>query len=71
MSVPANAERAASADAALLAYMSHTRCDCEESLSDLLRDLMHWADRSGLSFAEALYGALCQYGAESAEDAAP
>jgi hypothetical protein len=71
VSVPANVERAASADAALMAYMSRTRCDCEDCLSDLLRDLKHWADKSGLSFAEALYGALCHYGAESTEDTAP
>jgi hypothetical protein len=41
MSAPTNAERAASADAAIFAYMSRTRCDCEDSLGDLLRDLMH------------------------------
>ena len=47
MSVPANAERAASADAALMAYMSRTSCDCEDCLADLLCDLMHWADKCG------------------------
>jgi hypothetical protein len=29
MSFPAFAERAASTDAALMAYISRTRCDCE------------------------------------------
>jgi len=67
VSVPAKAERAASADAALMAYMSRTRCDCEDCLSDLLRDLMHWSDKSGLSFREALYGALFDYGVDAAE----
>ena len=67
MSVPANAERAASADAALMAYMSRTRCDCEDCLADLLCDLMHWADKSGLSFREALYGALLGYSFDAAE----
>ncbi len=47
MSVPANAERAASADAALLAYITRTHSDCEECLLDLLADLMHWADKCG------------------------
>jgi hypothetical protein len=71
VSVPANAERAASADAALMAFMSRTRCDCDDCLADLLSDLMHWADTCGLSFAEALYRARYHYAAESAEDAAP
>ena len=39
MSASCNAERAASADAALLAYMSRTRCDCEDCLADLLCEL--------------------------------
>ena len=67
MSVPANAERAASADAALKAYMSRTSCDCEDCLADLLCDLMHWADRCQLSFAEEMYRARCHYAAESAK----
>jgi hypothetical protein len=51
-----------------MAYMSRTRCDCEDCLSDLLRDLMHWADKCGLSFREALYGALFDYVIDTAED---
>lgn len=54
MSVPANAERAASADAALKAYISRTSCDCEECLAELLRDLMHWADQARIDFDEEL-----------------
>ena len=67
MSFPAHAERAASADAALKAYMSRTSCDCEDCLADLLCDLMHWADKCGLSFAEALYRARCYYAIEVAD----
>jgi hypothetical protein len=67
VSVPTNAEGAASADAALLAYMSRTRCDCEDSLADLLCDLMHWADNCGLCFEEELYRARYHYNAERAE----
>jgi hypothetical protein len=61
MSASAFAERAASADAALKAYMSRTSCDCEECLSELLRDLMHWADKADLSFAYALHVARFDY----------
>ena len=67
MSVPANAERAASADAALEAYMSRTSCDCEDCLADLLCDLMHWADKCGMGFEGELYRARCHYAAESRE----
>jgi hypothetical protein len=71
MSAPTNAERAVSADAAIFAYMARTRCDCEDSLGDLLCDLMHWADRSRVSFAEAFYSARCHYAAELAEEGDP
>jgi hypothetical protein len=53
-----------------MAYMSRTRCDCDDCLADLLCDLMLWADKCGLSFAEALYRARDHYGAELAEDTA-
>ena len=68
MSVPANAERAASADAALKAYMSRTSCDCEACLADLLVDLMHWADQCGIGFEGELYRARSHYAAELAEE---
>lgn len=70
MSAPTNAERAASADAAPLAYMSRTCCDCEDSLGDLLCDLMHWADKCDLDFVAALQQACCHYEAEQAEGGA-
>jgi hypothetical protein len=70
VSVPANAERAASADAALKAYMSRTSCDCEDCLADLLCDLMHWADKAWLNFAEEFDRAYFHYHAEVADEEA-
>lgn len=64
MSALGNAERAASADAALMAYMSRTYCDCEDSLADLLCALMHWADQCGLSFHSEFRRARRHYAAE-------
>jgi hypothetical protein len=61
VSASALAERAASADAALKAYMSRTSCDCEDCLADLLRDLMLWADKCGMRFEGELYRARCRY----------
>jgi hypothetical protein len=66
VSAPNNAERAASADAALLAYMSCTRSGCEDCLADLLCDLMHWADKCRFSFAEELHLATFSYAAQRA-----
>lgn len=64
MSAPTSGERAYWADEALQAFIARTGADCEDSLADLLADLMHWADRSGLSFAEELYRARHHYVAE-------
>ncbi len=64
MSVSAFAERAASADAALMAYMSRTSCDCEDCLADLLCDLMHWADKARLNFPAEFRRARFDYCAE-------
>ena len=61
MSAPANVERAASADAALMAYMSRTSSDCEDCLADLLADLMHWAAKCEVVFESELYRARCRY----------
>jgi hypothetical protein len=61
MSASAFAERAASADAALTAYMSRTSCDCEDCLAGLLRDLMHWADKARLNFPEEFRRARFRY----------
>jgi hypothetical protein len=67
MSASAFAERAASADAALKAYMSRTSCGCEDCLADLLCDLMHWADKREFSFAEALRVGYFHYRVEMAD----
>lgn len=64
MSASAFAERAASADAALKAYMIRTSCDCEDCLADLLCDLMHWADMARFNFAEEFRRARFHYCAE-------
>jgi hypothetical protein len=70
MSRKAPANRAASADAALVAYMSRTSCDCEDCLADLLCDLMHWADKARLDFAEALRIASFDYVVQLADEEA-
>ena len=67
MSVSAFAEGAASADAALKAYMSRTSCGCEDCLADLLCDLMHWADEAGVDFAGEFRRARFHYCAEVAD----
>ena len=71
MSAPTKAERVGCADDALKAFIARTGCDREDSLADLLCDLMHWADICHLSFAEALYRARYHYSAELAEGGAP
>jgi hypothetical protein len=67
VSASAFAERVASADAALKAHMSRTSCDCEDCLAELLRDLMHWADKARLSFPAEFRRARSHYCAEAAE----
>jgi len=67
LSVRVTANRAASADAALLAYIRRTHCGCEDCLADLLCDLMHWADKCRFSFAEELRRANSNYAAETAD----
>jgi hypothetical protein len=67
MSVSAFAEGAASADAALKAYMSRTSCDCEDYLADFLCDLMHWAEEARVDFAGEFRRARFHYCAEVAE----
>ena len=55
MSAPTSAARAGRADIALQAFIARAGCDCEESLAELLTDLMHWADRCRISFDEHLF----------------
>jgi hypothetical protein len=70
MNYPASTERAASADAALEAYMTRTSCDCEECLGDLLRDLMFWAEKARLDFGKALRRAHFEYAVYAADEEA-
>lgn len=70
MSDSTSTERAASADAALSAYMSRTRCDCDDCLADLLRDLMHWADKTRFNFADEFRRAYFHYRIEVADEKA-
>lgn len=61
-----NDDRALWADAAIRAFMDVCRTEFEDSLGDLLCDLMHWADRAGFQFDLALERARCHYEAETA-----
>ena len=64
---PSNFDRAAWADAALRVFRSETGCDHEDSLTDLLCDLMHWADMNDFDFDAALSMARYHYVAETEE----
>lgn len=64
-----NDDRARWAAAALRRFQSETGTDSEDMLGDLLCDLMHWSDRSGLGFEAALSTARMHYEAETAEEA--
>ena len=63
-----NFDRAAWADKAIAAFRDATGTDREDALGDLLADLMHWADRAGYGFNEALDRARGHYAAETAEE---
>jgi hypothetical protein len=63
-----NFDRASWADKAISAFREATGADRDEALSDLLADLMHWADRTGYRFNEALDRARSHYEAETASD---
>lgn len=62
-----NFDRAAWADKAISAFRAETGTDHEDSLGDLLTDLMHWADRAGFDFDLALERARGHYEAETSE----
>jgi hypothetical protein len=68
LSQPTNATRADRADKALRVYRRDSRCDFEDSLGDLLCDLMHWADANKFDFEAALFRAQSHHEAE-AQDA--
>jgi hypothetical protein len=63
-----NNDRAEWAGAALRQFRSVTGTDFEDALSDLLGDLMHWADRNGVTFDDQLSCARMHYEAETAAD---
>jgi hypothetical protein len=65
--MPTNLDRADWADKAIRAFRAETGSDHEDSLGDLLTDLMHWADTRNFDFAAALDRARGHYAAEIAE----
>lgn len=60
-----NDERARFADNAINAFVRVSGCDAENSLGDLLCNLMHWADRKNFDFEAALERAQRNYGEET------
>lgn len=60
-----NNRRAASAAIALLSFQEETGTDEEHALQDLLCSLMHWSDRHGGHFANAMRLARLHYEAET------
>lgn len=65
---PTNADRAKWADVAMKAFRKQTRCDEEDSLGDLLANLMHWADANNFDFEAALICGSGHYRAEVEEE---
>ena len=65
-----NLDHAVRAATALAAFRRETCCDHEDSLADLLCDLMHWADTHKFDFEAALFRAECHYREERTEAAA-
>ena len=63
-----NSHRGSWADKAISAFQSATGTDREDALSDLLADLMHWADRAGYGFNDALERARRHYQVETSGD---
>jgi hypothetical protein len=65
-----NDDRALWAETALAAFVEQTGCNRDDALPDLLCDLMHWCDRTGVPFAEQLTKAEWHYRVEATgEDA--
>jgi hypothetical protein len=60
-----NDQRSDWAGAAVAMFVQRTRTDQEDALSDLLGDLMHWADRHGFDFDNELDRARTYYGDET------
>ena len=60
-----NDKRTAWAANALATFVHETGTDEEDSLGDLLADLMHWSDRNNYDFEAALDRARGDYEAET------
>ena len=65
-----NADRADWAAAALREFQRVASADDEDTLGDLLCDLMHWSDRNNLDFDAALSRAQMHYEAETTPEIA-
>jgi hypothetical protein len=63
-----NLQRAVWADNAIRTFRRETGCDHEDSLGDLLCDLLHWADAKNFDFEAALFRARGHHEAEVEED---
>jgi hypothetical protein len=63
-----NDDRAEWAGAALRHFQRITGTEDEDSLGDLLCDLMHWSDRNNYDFECALFRAVGHYKAETGGD---
>ncbi len=61
-------DRANWADKAIRTFREQTGCDQEDSLADLLCDLMHWANVRNFDFDVALAIARMHYQAECDEE---
>lgn len=64
MTSPSNLQRAVWAEHAIIAFCKATGRDHEDSIGDLLCDLMHWATAAGFDFNAALDRARFHYDAE-------
>jgi hypothetical protein len=64
-----NDDRASWAGRALHLFTEITGTDLEDALSDLLCDLMHWADRKDECFRSSLERARCNYAEETSAPA--
>jgi hypothetical protein len=62
-----NDARAEWADEAIKTFIARTGTDLEDSLGDLLCDLLHWSDRHNFDFDAALDRARFHYDAETGE----
>jgi hypothetical protein len=63
-----NTKRTAWAEAAIHLFTGLTGCDREDSLGDLLCDLMHWSEQHGFDFDLALFRAKGHFDAERDEE---